>query len=319
VIGFKTNPKPCGFRIKLTRADGVLITPSSVTALNIYLYDSTMSLVNTVTLSGDFDAAASTWSIPIPSPADPTGYYLQYDCTPDGIRTAYPFKYKTADLFFGLLPPGVYEDQIHYMRSAFVVTPTPTVLEYSLDWRDDVMAEILAGHPVRMQILPPTGDFRYFIPNGAATSFKVAVDASVETLVTFLALHTNHLGWWPRFGPTTVPIGWEGWQEPWNEMPGDMTFTYTPGDYEVVSAYDCSSPDYSAAVYEPVAHSFPATEGVYNAEMLVAVAFGNITYHGYMTDPEGDGSESITAWTAPCRYMEMTNVAEVYGIGPKFT
>lgn len=119
VIGFRDNPKACGFQFKLTRGDEVLITESSGLLSYIKVYNSNDVLLSTTTPK--YSTETEYWSFDLVNPgdADIDGYWIDYLCE-DGISTQYPYRYKTddkdkeADLVF----VGEYEDIIPFWNVA---------------------------------------------------------------------------------------------------------------------------------------------------------------------------------------------------------
>jgi len=116
VVGFKGNPKACGFKFKLTRGDGTLITDLDDLNLSISVRDSSDDRVSIS--SPIYDSLTESWSFDITGESDPDGYWVSYECD-DGIEAQYPFRYKAADLQAAgdLIKPGVFRDTIPYWKS----------------------------------------------------------------------------------------------------------------------------------------------------------------------------------------------------------
>ncbi len=114
VIGFKTNPKPCGFIFKLTRGDGAVVD----TSLNVQflVYNSEGDFRPT---RKSYDPELGVWGVSFYSgeEIDPNGYWVVYNCT-DGIQTQYPYRYKKPDLWAASdrIAVGYYEDTIPYWK-----------------------------------------------------------------------------------------------------------------------------------------------------------------------------------------------------------
>lgn len=118
VVGFRSNPKACGFLIKLTRGDGTVMTDAAGHGVVIHVYASSGGYVSTTKA---YLPASQSWSVLFDNPADgrdPAGYWLVYSAT-DGLATQYPYRYKavqrwqTADL----VRPGVYADTIPQFKT----------------------------------------------------------------------------------------------------------------------------------------------------------------------------------------------------------
>jgi len=127
VVGFKADPKACGYILKLTRGDGTIV-------------DDTMSatfwVLNTgkrsVNCTATYNAETQKWTVLLDQSdpdVDPSGYhYVSYYCV-DAIATQYPGRYKTADkgIADDAIAPGSYEDTIPYFRweqTTFIQTIT---------------------------------------------------------------------------------------------------------------------------------------------------------------------------------------------------
>ena len=120
VIGFASNPKPCGFTLYLTRGDGA--TVDDTLGLWIDVYNSAGVWVATTEEWVPPDEAPGYWSIKFDNPADArdtNGYWLEYGCddSPGG-GTQYPARYKDADKrkTADLVRIGAYTDTIPYWR-----------------------------------------------------------------------------------------------------------------------------------------------------------------------------------------------------------
>jgi hypothetical protein len=124
VIGFKSNPKACGFSISLTRGDGQAVDNTISFWLDVYNSSGTW-IATTKTYS---PGTPGHWKVELvdPDDADPNGYWFEYGCEyglwEDGSQ--YPYRYKAADKrnIADLIPlKGHFTDTIPYWRAA---TPT---------------------------------------------------------------------------------------------------------------------------------------------------------------------------------------------------
>lgn len=127
VVGFKDNPKACGFQLKLTRGDEILITENSGLLSYIEVYNSNDVLLSTTT--PEYSTETEYWSFDLVNTEDidMDGYWIDYLCE-DGISTQYPYRYKTddkdkeSDLVFS----GKYDDTIPYWNVGnYYILPTP--------------------------------------------------------------------------------------------------------------------------------------------------------------------------------------------------
>lgn len=124
VMGFLDKPKRCGFRFKLTRGDEKLITEISGLLSYIALYNSdnvylsiTTPTYTPVPKTGEDVDGYWSFDLEDSADADKNGYWIDYRCT-DGLRTQYPYRYKSADKakVDDLIPVGAYEDIIPYWK-----------------------------------------------------------------------------------------------------------------------------------------------------------------------------------------------------------
>ena len=124
VIGFKDNPKSCGFQFKLTRGDGTLITESSGLLSYFKVYNSIGS--NLLITSPIYNPETEYWSLELinDDDADPNGYWVEYVCD-DGVLTQYPYIYKTDDKEDqeDLISLGSYDDVIPYWEVTYTGIP----------------------------------------------------------------------------------------------------------------------------------------------------------------------------------------------------
>jgi hypothetical protein len=113
VIGFKDNPKPCGWQFSLMRMDGIRVDDSLEAEFEVYASNGLRCFIYDVA----YDSETETWSFKIGGQSDPDGYWVEYSCI-DGITTQYPGKYKTSDKrqAADLIKEGDYTDQIHYFK-----------------------------------------------------------------------------------------------------------------------------------------------------------------------------------------------------------
>jgi len=120
VIGFKTDPKPCGFMFRLTRGDGAPVDNYLYNYIRVY--DSLGALQSTAI---SFDSDSRVWTVKLSSAEiDPDGYWVEYLCE-DGILTGYPYRYKTADKRRpeDRILPGSYEDVIPFWKIGSMQSP----------------------------------------------------------------------------------------------------------------------------------------------------------------------------------------------------
>jgi hypothetical protein len=168
VIGFKDNPNGCGWRLRLVRADGEIVTDSWY-SINISVYNSSQSWVAGLAVyhwswvyedsedglyvnGGDVDPEGSPWTIEklynaatkewmfeTPSASkDPNGYYLSVSCKKDYASvteraiTTFNNGCYNYDLRWSqpALQEGKHNYLIHYWDS--VVTSTGVPAEYTL-------------------------------------------------------------------------------------------------------------------------------------------------------------------------------------------
>lgn len=129
VVGFKDNPKPCGFQFRLARGDGTLISEASGLLEYFRLYDSDGYSQGITTPIYNTETEYWSFGLSDPSDADPNGYWIRYYCD-DGLRTQYPYRYKSADQYNedDLIFMSKYEDTIPYWKAEGVIyDPEPIV------------------------------------------------------------------------------------------------------------------------------------------------------------------------------------------------
>lgn len=129
VIGFKSNPKPCGLTISLTRGDGTVVD-GSMPSFWLDVYNSTGTWVATTKTYAP--GTQGHWKIEFVDPADgedPDGYWIGYGCEygmyDDGSQ--YPARYKAADKRQAadrVQAKGHYVDVIPYWRVATTYNQT---------------------------------------------------------------------------------------------------------------------------------------------------------------------------------------------------
>lgn len=245
VIGFKTNPKPCGFQIKLTRGDGTLITEIGglLTYFDVWdkdwnWYENTTP-VYTPKLDDFGEDVDGYWSFELvsPDPYNEDGYFVYYRCT-DGVATQYPYRYKYVDKGKEedlVILKGFHEDIIPY----WVVTPKKIFLD---------------------GVEEPLGDIRLIFVDNKKES--ITVKSSVPYRVAFTATNFDNLSeqyesdaqpgcwccpWEWRYAYGTHPVPW-----PWGNLPTDrkavMVATNSEGDPEITDTDDTVI----------IVHEFPA-------------------------------------------------------------
>lgn len=155
IVGFLTELKSCGFQFRLTRGDGTLVDESLIIMDDFKLYDSDSNLV---AATKTYNAATGYWRVTLTGIPDPNGYWVNYYCD-DGIRTQYPYRYKTADKnqVADLILPGQYEDTIPYWKTEDV---SPTLARYfSPDlcptWPPEVSEDYFLSTAAGMIIMKP--------------------------------------------------------------------------------------------------------------------------------------------------------------------
>ena len=115
VIGHTDGLRACGFRFKLTRGDGVILTDSETYGVFFTVKNSAGHNIEVAPVYSPTDQYWS-FSIPVES-VDGNGYWISYYCT-DGIETQYPYRYKPADKrqVVDLIKSGSYIDTIPYWK-----------------------------------------------------------------------------------------------------------------------------------------------------------------------------------------------------------
>jgi len=141
VVGFKANPKPCGFILKLVRDDGTVITGSDWHSISIYSYT---DRYNWVDYTETYDAVSQKFTLAI-DPADvcESGYWIKVEVD-DSIATQYPYRYKSADQLqlTDRIQVGEYEIKLPYWKSsAYAYTPTPTNPDWEWAYDPDPMMQ----------------------------------------------------------------------------------------------------------------------------------------------------------------------------------
>jgi hypothetical protein len=117
VVGFVDKPKSCGFRFKLTRGDGTLITEDSGLLEYIKLYNSGSAFLSITAPEYNVDSEEWSFNLANHADADNDGYWVMYGCE-DGIETQYPHRYKPVDKRqdIDLISIGSYEGVIAYWK-----------------------------------------------------------------------------------------------------------------------------------------------------------------------------------------------------------
>lgn len=145
VIGFEMNPKACEWRFKVTRDDGLLITPDVITAtlgnsfsidvmdsFQTYVYGGWLYSNGIYSIWGpsggsfSFDTETDEWVLKVPSGYIPasenTGFWVLLDTSyqMNTLMTQYPFVYKYAQMNNPdhLIQPEKYIDHLPYWKIA---------------------------------------------------------------------------------------------------------------------------------------------------------------------------------------------------------
>ncbi|MBN1828723.1 MAG: hypothetical protein JW884_06235 [Deltaproteobacteria bacterium] len=157
VIGFKHDPKACGFIIKLTRGDGAICDDAM--AVQFKLYKSNGAIIYP---RASYIAARRVWALELRDPeteTDPDGYWLDYTCQ-HGLWTQYPGIYHEADKqkTSDLIRLGYYEDEIPYWHPQ-AMPSSPTPYEYYHDG-DEFPGDVIdfEGHDVARITKRETGN-----------------------------------------------------------------------------------------------------------------------------------------------------------------
>ena len=181
VIGFKDNPKSCGFQFKLTRGDGTLITEASGLIGSFFLYNSDGNSVFTTTPTYDDGTECWSFGLDCNDDADPNGYWVEYTCS-NGLRTQYPYRYKYADKKkeADLIHMGIYEDIIPYWLASYSYV--------------DIVSGSLVTCP-EVPYEPAHMGLGYFVmaPSGAWGK-RVSVKSSIPYQITRKAINSMVVG-----------------------------------------------------------------------------------------------------------------------------
>lgn len=132
IVGFVDGLKLCGgFRIKLTRGDGILITEESGLLSLIKVYNSSDVLLTITTPEYSIETEYWSFNLVDPGDVDLNGYWVDYLCE-DGVLTQYPYRYKEDDKNkeADLIKSGIYEDNIPYWVVTDFESPVPTEQEF---------------------------------------------------------------------------------------------------------------------------------------------------------------------------------------------
>jgi|GEM_PF-6334224 len=113
LIGFRKEPRACGFILHLTRGDGAATSPDQAGAW-VWVLDADRNYLDA---TPTWDADLGAWVVTLDNPEDYElgRYWLRCSCA-DGLTTQYPGRYKTADQWADadMVEMGVYTDTIPY-------------------------------------------------------------------------------------------------------------------------------------------------------------------------------------------------------------
>lgn len=184
VIGYEDGlPRECGFKIKLTRGDGTLITEDSGLLTYIQLYNSdniplsiTELIYTPVPKTGEDVDGFWSFNLSDSADADENGYWVAYSCE-DGIATQYPYRYKNddKDKDEDLIDIGAYEDIIPYWN---VTENEGDERDYAYPYDPDNQYcwDDILGFPAGWGIASITSDFiregRYTLIDHSVASIK---------------------------------------------------------------------------------------------------------------------------------------------------
>ncbi len=111
IIGFVNQAKACGYKIRLTRSDGLALTDDVLHDVNFYVYDSNQNALN---ITASYESDTGYFIITINDNVPGGVIWLAYECA-RGQLTQYPGR--VSGEFFqnqDLIPVGTYEDEIPY-------------------------------------------------------------------------------------------------------------------------------------------------------------------------------------------------------------
>ncbi|MFH2098047.1 MAG: hypothetical protein ABIJ95_00940 [Pseudomonadota bacterium] len=228
LIGFRKEPRACGFVLHLTRGDG---TPADadMASVNVQIYDAD---ANPLDVTKAWDADLGAWLVPLDNPADYElgRYWVRYSCT-SGLTTQYPGRYKTADQWAeaDLVGPGVLADTIPFWEMDLEWTPDVPVWMAPSVW-DEVLCDALSAYEPtavdRLWVQYP-GEWApstVWLNSAADITRRLTVRSSVPYRVAWGVLASGQdqdtrwhldrdcssgLEGCPDSGPGTVE--WEGW------------------------------------------------------------------------------------------------------------
>jgi len=224
VVGFKDNPKGCGWSLKLTRGDGTLITEASGLLGHIYLCNSDGDRLSITTPV--YNVASEEWDFDLKyaEDEDVNGYWLSYTCDDNLTETQYPYKYKSVDKEQNedLIYRGSYEDVIPYSK---VVTTYSGFIDgdYNLYGEKIPRTENVWDSTVRKYTLAPGGMIskKYSVTSSVPFSITATIypynpstDVSYFLDVNYVNNTTGH-DWLPSYDTG------ESWHNsPWHNLTG---------------------------------------------------------------------------------------------------
>jgi len=250
VIGFRKEPRACGFVLHLTRGDG---TPadSDMASVNVQVYDAD---ANPLDVTKTWDADLGAWLVTLDNQADYElgRYWVRYSCTA-GLTTQYPLRYKTADQWDAadLVEMGVLSDTIPYWS-------------VSLEWVEDVPEYSGAETDIRCDALAnynPLATDKLWVKTGAeiqASTLFMNLAAVMTRRLTVRSSVPYRVGWgvlaagedqnwrwlWDQNCDGTVSpscsgasggmIEWSGWGGTVvtdGEVPGSLVDTLNSSDF----------------------------------------------------------------------------------------
>jgi len=155
VIGFVSDPKACGYRVKVARDDGDVIDTGY--DLAFWLRNSAGDwLEQDEDFTATYDLATQYWVIELDDGIPEDGVEIFCTCI-DSVWTKYPYKYKYADYspVDSLQSPGDYEMSVPYWTYSFTYYDPPRI------WWN--LCDTLSGHTGKYpNPVYYNADYRYF-------------------------------------------------------------------------------------------------------------------------------------------------------------
>jgi hypothetical protein len=129
VVGHKDGIRSCGWRFKLLRDDGTVMTDAAEYAVEIYFYDSDHNLIVT---ENTYDSETQYWTVKPSGGKDPDGYFVKMKCSDSVNYVQYPYRWKPGDWWQtdDLVKPGTYTAPMPYFR--YTKTHNVTAEDYRL-------------------------------------------------------------------------------------------------------------------------------------------------------------------------------------------